>query len=1182
MRLLRITVAYCILDDLDALVSRGEWEAALPLALDLHLDPAYVSYLAQQLLVALLPALDPPALDDLAHHVRDKAWLAGTCLRIARSAGKPEMVHRAVEEGVKASDEWIDGKAALRDAVGEEDLSKVDDLCEADEELRKVCRTRRALFGLKDQARTWEVIWGKRREPSTADEADAHKSTGETKDSEEEEHGWDDLDILPEDDAPPPADDDDALSTISSVDSLLSPSRPSLSTFLTEPLSSTALSLAASGSLEPLHTLCIRHGDELWPSRLDILHALPEWIDPSEYLWLLPTVDPKGIEAKWEDPDPWRSSSDWSERLSSTLPPQPPAPSPAPPSHRSSDELTAFYLSHIEHVASLGFISTALSLVQHGASRGVLGLDEVGEELSLLSKLVYDRPAAAGTSAASADEDLTLSYWRSLKPEQVIRAYLAHSRPSNLATSIRRLVFPYLSVLESHLERAGTPDPTLSTRLLYDYVLCLSSSPSLDLLQAVFESSKPTLPTGARIVKDDQDLARLALACLYGSRTTSEADIVAMGKIFECLPAFDTSSSTVDPAASPTDLFTLASSFATSPSATLTPSTVFSHLSSAPAVTLSTSLDLLDLHLSQLETFSRYSCAAPLSWFLSSHFSASEQRAWATRLARTAATGGGGWEGNEDEFESEDEWVGLMEVMRELTDDQGEKRDGGGEDGKKGMGKAFWLLDADEVLRVFFGGLLGAGRFGLARTLFNPSSTDAPLEPRVVEELVISASREFYDNAEEGNLHRGEMKMAFDCLSAAPQTPTIRLERDFIEATSRLCSFRIYSRPGIPITPIEIRHSSDRLSFVARLLASNEDAFRHPSMLLELVNNLGYRGDRLAEVRTLAMLSDAALQAGEYDRAADMCDQMVQVVETMRKVAGKSKGKGKDRASTSSSSALSSIAASAPSSSTTTAPPAEEAADHAWKACFQLGKHDAYEDLSRRMQALGQALVLCPPERIATILPVWAALEHKVAKETLKKQKEEIEAKARGGAGGGDAVTAAAAAAGAGAAKVANFFAAAATSAANRATSPLPPPAQPAPTSPSRAQPPHVGSEATTAASRTLGRAAAFFPFSQAPAPPSTGALSSSGPAATSSPPRPASSHTPSSPLSRFASAFDGLTNDAPAPKPKQDTGAAAAGGGGGGGGGFRAGLSNKFTAGVGWLIGADEVLEQEGREGYS
>jgi hypothetical protein len=46
--------------------------------------------------------------------------------------------------------------------------------------------------------------------------------------------------------------------------------------------------------------------------------------------------------------------------------------------------------------------------------------------------------------------------------------------------------------------------------------------------------------------------------------------------------------------------------------------------------------------------------------------------------------------------------------------------------------------------------------------LFRPSSIAAPLDPRIEEELVIAASREFYDNAETGNLHKGDMKLAFD------------------------------------------------------------------------------------------------------------------------------------------------------------------------------------------------------------------------------------------------------------------------------------------------------------------------------------------------------------------------------------------------------------------------------------
>jgi hypothetical protein len=63
--------------------------------------------------------------------------------------------------------------------------------------------------------------------------------------------------------------------------------------------------------------------------------------------------------------------------------------------------------------------------------------------------------------------------------------------------------------------------------------------------------------------------------------------------------------------------------------------------------------------------------------------------------------------------------MGLGQVLRELTDSQGEEREeeddvergaGNVQDDKRGMGKAFWLLEDQEVWKIFFGGLLGAGR----------------------------------------------------------------------------------------------------------------------------------------------------------------------------------------------------------------------------------------------------------------------------------------------------------------------------------------------------------------------------------------------------------------------------------------------------------------------------------------
>lgn len=52
--------------------------------------------------------------------------------------------------------------------------------------------------------------------------------------------------------------------------------------------------------------------------------------------------------------------------------------------------------------------------------------------------------------------------------------------------------------------------------------------------------------------------------------------------------------------------------------------------------------------------------------------------------------------------------------------------------------------------------------FDLARSLFSPSTGERPLDTRAEQELVLAASREFYDNAESGNIHEGNMKLAFE------------------------------------------------------------------------------------------------------------------------------------------------------------------------------------------------------------------------------------------------------------------------------------------------------------------------------------------------------------------------------------------------------------------------------------
>ena len=1232
--------------------------------------------------------------------------------------------------------------------------------------MRNAVLARRAILDLQDRVSSWEALYGDAAAPVTepptpkvahgpaaAAEGERHGLEG---DEDEDGEGWGQLDLPTDDDdavAPPALDSatgaphvdapssspDDAAPAPPDLDL---PSRPSLRTFLRQPLVTTALALAASSSLPELTLLCTLHPAALWPHRARLVDAVPEWVDPSGWVDLLPAVAPDGLEAEWEDQAPWRAEPDWCEALPSLLPSasRPPSPSPSPssststssspapaplPARRTAAALHEWYARRISRCASasLGLVDVALALVQHGAARGVPGLDETGEDLSLLAKLVYERPRAGEREVDG--EGWSLERWRALSPLEVLEAYTATSDAAALPDTLRRLVLPYLSVLESRLERqggAGSSGPTPSggvsrpTALLHAYLASLPLSPSrpaaagLEALAAVVAASKPTLPRARRIVQDDADLARVVLAALYGAggRAASVEGAQACGNMFECLPAFADAQGDARGGA---DLFALAAAPSSSsssahspPPAAPAPSALLSALRASAPRALAAHLDALDLHLSQLELLVRYAAAPPsgLAWFLAAYASRDRQAQWATRLARTAAQGGsgpgarssaaaagrGGAEGGG--FEGEDEWVALLEFMREATGVAGEEDEGEDERRARGLGRMFCLLGDDEVLRIFFGGLLGAGRASLSLPLPSASSSKTALT------LLVRAARRFLARTgplravvdqgparaarrrgarhcrvarvlrqrRGGQLARGRdeararlvrppfllrpppllsfapslfrpststlpkslalMPVSAHSLSAAPQqTPALRREREFIEATSRLCSFRLDSRPGIPLTPIELRHAPDRLTYVARLLSSNDSAHKHPDMVLALVHGLGYPSGGAQEVRALAMLADAAIGAGSYPLAAEQCARAVRAVEALRRTASRLGG-GEDAEGDKAKQAQAD---------------AETAADHAWRACFALGK-SAWSDAPARLEALGQALTLCPPERIQDLLPTWTVLEREVAQDALRGQKDgaaaglgaSVSSRTGAGAAGGeagaqlhgaaavaglsgDAARAAASAAAAGAHKVSAFLAAAAaktaaSSSSSSAAGRAPSPARPeTPTSPTRAAAhsgaqgvQHLASETAAAASYTLRRAAAFLQGPQLhpvrPSSAQSNVSSSDGwhrdwdddRGATESPASPrraTAARSPSPPPpSRFAAAFAGLADGpssprraAPPPAPRSPAQAPARSAGGGGGGGFGFGLGDRLTAGVGWLIGADEMLEREKEE---
>lgn len=228
------------------------------------------------------------------------------------------------------------------------------------------------------------------------------------------------------------------------------------------------------------------------------------------------------------------------------------------------------------------------------------------------------------------------------------------------------------------------------------------------------------------------------------------------------------------------------------------------------------------------------------------------------------------------------------------------------------------------------------------------------------------------------------LSIPISSLDVPAQSDRIIQEKEFIEATSRLCSFNLMSRPGIPVSPIEIRLTKDRLSLVSRVLSNSHDAYKHTEVILDLVHKLGFRGDITAEVKTLAMLAETALQADDFARAYEASDTMVNTVLLLR--------------------------SSHPLGPAD--PSIQEASEVCWLTCFQIGRHPEFPDVQKKLALLGRALEFCPAERLPDILHVWRALEDEdisERRETLAARKHgsrrvSSAPRRRGGAAGADAV----------------------------------------------------------------------------------------------------------------------------------------------------------------------------------
>ncbi|GAB5592323.1 hypothetical protein Unana1_07223 [Umbelopsis nana] len=708
-----------------------------------------------------------------------------------------------------------------------------------------------------------------------------------------------------------------------------------------------AIEYAGTENFAALDILFYRHGAELLPYRLHILSQVPETSDPTKYS--TPKVAlPKSntdqlLEHAW-DQVPWRKDRDLIEhpkvlrylkespaardlqinRMENVLQP---VPYPAP-----ADIISQWYIDRARRIDEVtGLTSNALKLIQYGSMMHVPNLQDIEDNLEFLCKLLYGTAVTEETELLLSDLDL--KRFEVMDPYEVLELSLKGTTVNRIVLDLKVFGLPWLQLSENKRPRDVDGDVRMEEQreleepahhMLYRWLLNVADS-HLDWSCVVLESSKPTMEEEDRIIKDDLDLSRIALAILYTNNDGSQTEL--MGRIFECLPLFDLDNVETENEEN-LDLVAL--------SETQTAHGFFAALQQQKERGLSALMDSLQLHLSSAEILWRYELNVPLRWYLQSTNKYDLQKQLCLRLATQVVSGA---ETKGSKFMSDDYCAALLVDMMDLYND-----------GNGVLG----ALSQEEIFEIYWKALLRCGKFQLAKDSLLPKYGEPLLSIEKAQQLVVDASLEYFDNSVSGNMYSGNMKLASECLKVVPPTSVIVQETNLIEATHHLTTeFNVFYRPGIPIMPMQIRQSKDRLELISRLLSSNPGAYRKSARIIDLATKLGLQNDKTTEIRVLTMLSAAALAEEDYETSYRLCkNTLTQVLESEAEIHN-SKLKA-------------------------------EMKEIAWSSCFQLGKLDAYTDKTKRLELLAMALVLCPADRLSENLSAWRKLEEAAEREADK------------------------------------------------------------------------------------------------------------------------------------------------------------------------------------------------------
>lgn len=681
------------------------------------------------------------------------------------------------------------------------------------------------------------------------------------------------------------------------------------------------LERAIRGDFFAVQILFTRHGNECLPFRFGILEQIPEIIEPSQYALLLPRIARDGSEERWNE-ELWRPEPDWAEdkRIAAfmdgardSVQPEPPVPAVSYPT--TGQVVRDWYVSRVRTVDKLsGLERNALQLVELALDEcGVQGVEVelVRENLKTLCELLYGILPPQATEMRK----LNLGNLEAMEPMEVVRLMLANVDAESVVSTIRGVLNYPAKVVRQHWEDLGkVAEPKAMVRTwLRERTADTGISLCCEVIEAALPWSKEQ--GGPLDIGTNQELTELILDCCYIYPAADEASLGYMNRMFDCLPEIQNMDRVVT-STSPLD------------------GRQMLHEGDEIEGPYAERVREFDKHLVCCEILAKLDVPTPLLSLSSYEANEEVQSSLIKKLARRAGAASKAKKSPRPGLDEDEEDAETMRVEK-LVADLLVLRDLGV------LGK----LSTQRIYQEVISSVLNAGEFATAKRLLTDKAH--PIPDSVAEDLVVAAAVEFFDNAESGDRTEGGLKMAEECLEILPSTtPRVGKEMDLILATDELYRYKVSLKPGLDILPIQVRLSENRLNLVSRRIKVDKNSPYRADRILLLAHRLGFKGDRMAEVRVQAMLVDAAIDNSDYNKAYELCSAMI---KDMREAQMEFSTVRKE----------------------------------IWSVCYRLASEERFVNIDARLEIVGIAIAVSPEQKLAELLDTHSRLEEMLRVEEL-------------------------------------------------------------------------------------------------------------------------------------------------------------------------------------------------------